>query len=493
MAKELYSKGNYLLYAIKEGDNPKMFNKVAVLEEEVSHFTVSEGANKIILYKNKASEYVNEDGTPYTEDTLRDFLYDNTGFRRALGSRAVSEMIQKEGTAGYSHTGAFASKPADAQYVWDVGDVNDGVLYSQADVDSETFKVFSLSREVHEQVDNPYWTIPKPTGKKGIGLFQGANLPANVDSLFDFDYNYDAENGEKSNYLLQSGDMTTWLSNDDVFYISEANLPGPNPDVLDAFVVQANSSVVFSTFYKTVVVSAETEYTFRFKVKKYENNNKSSGSLRVRDVSNSTLIISSESYNIEEDWTTVSTTFTTPVGCTSIQVSLDKGTLIDTNAAAVYAQPQVTTSINSPYVETEDNSIVIANQITHQYYALDNGAKTGYEGSTGRIRLDGLQYGDQIRVRFEFNIIPQHSNTTIVPALWYSNRNNNDEITFAFALTTQPVFFGSGTVGKQFDNRIEISAWITSNEDVNALALPAIKSDQEVIIQPLGMLVTVIR
>jgi len=118
---------------------------------------------------------------------------------------------------------------------------------------------------------------------------------------------------------------------------------------------------------------------------------------------------------------------------------------------------------------------------------------TGFEGSTGRIRLNDLRYGDQLRVRFDFNVIPQIANTTLEPALWYSNRDDNDNITFTFPLTTQPIFYGTGTVGNTYLNRVEISAWITSNEDVNALTLPAIKSDNQVIVQPLGMLITVIR
>ena len=59
---------------------------------------------------------------------------------------------------------------------------------------------------------------------------------------------------------------------------------------------------------------------------------------------------------------------------------------------------------------------------------------TGFEGSTGRIKLNDLVYGDQLRVRFDFNDIPQIANTTVEPALWYSNRNDNDDITFTFHL-----------------------------------------------------------
>lgn len=123
----------------------------------------------------------------------------------------------------------------------------------------------------------------------------------------------------------------------------------------------------------------------------------------------------------------------------------------------------------------------------------DPNGSTGFEGSTGRIKLNDCVYGDQLRVRFDFNVVPQIANTTIEPALWYSNRNDNDDITFTFPLTTSPVFYGTGTVGNTYLNRVDISAWITSNEDVNALTLPAIKADNPVIIQPLGLLITIIR
>ena len=100
-----------------------------------------------------------------------------------------------------------------------------------------------------------------------------------------------------------------------------------------------------------------------------------------------------------------------------------------------------------------------------------------FSGSVGRIDLSDSLPGDQLRVRFAFNIIPQVSNTTIEPALWYSNRNADNKETFSFPLTNAPIFFGTATPGNVILNRAEISAWITSTEDVNALALPAIKSN----------------
>ena len=167
-------------------------------------------------------------------------------------------------------------------------------------------------------------------------------------------------------------------------------------------------------------------------------------------------------------------------------------------------------AVDNPYWSTPDvsgldnvglfNGYALPNEVTSLVdYTYDfdteypGSTGTGFEGSTGRIKLNDLQYGDQIRVRFDFNVIPQIANTTIEPALWYSNRDDNDNITFTFPLTTSPVFYGGGTVGNTFLNRVEISAWVISNEDVNALTLPSIKADNPIIIQPLGLLITVIR
>lgn len=125
--------------------------------------------------------------------------------------------------------------------------------------------------------------------------------------------------------------------------------------------------------------------------------------------------------------------------------------------------------------------------------AYPESAGTGFEGSVGRIRLNDLVPGDLLRVRFDFNVIPQAANTTVEPALWYSNRDASDNITFTFPLTASPIFYGTGTVSNTYLNRIELTAWIISTEDVNALALPAIKADNPIIIQPLGLLAQVIR
>ena len=225
---------------------------------------------------------------------------------------APSDLAAVE--TGYSHTGAFAGKPLSNNYVWQAGE---GINYTPADVLGAVYKVFSLDRNVHLSVDQPYWTDPVPGDPTDIGLFAGANLPTGISTLFDYGFDYDTE----------------------------------YPD---------------------------------------------------------------------------------SVG-------------------------------------------------------------TGFEGSVGRIDLSQAKVGDLLKVRFDFNIVPQISNTTVEPALWYSNRDANDDITFTFPLTASPIFYGTGTVGKTYLNRVEISAWITSQEDINALTLPAIKSDNPVIIQPLGLLTQIIR
>jgi hypothetical protein len=244
---------------------------------------------------------VNDGGDLFTDQSSGTLSNNNQPSNIVNESRDLSDG-GKAGESGYSRTTAFADS---------------SVSYTVDDVDAGIYKVFSFNRANHLANDNPYWSIPTPSGETGIGLFQGANLPDGVSSLMDYDY-------------------------------------------------------VFNDNYPS------------------------------------------------------------------------------------------------------DGS-------------------TGFENSTGRIKLNDLVYGDQIRVRFDFNVIPQIANTTVEPALWYSNRNDSDEITFTFPLTAQPIFYGGGTVGNSYLNRVEISAWITSNEDVNALALPAIKSDNPIIIEPIGILITVIR
>ena len=130
--------------------------------------------------------------------------------------------------------------------------------------------------------------------------------------------------------------------------------------------------------------------------------------------------------------------------------------------------------------------------INYDFAGWGSSTMTGSDAAdTGTIALDGLRVGDLVQVRFDYNIIPQVQNTTVDTGLWWATRDNTDGITFEFFLQGATNFFGQGTVGVQRLQRVTASAYLASNEDVNAIALPCIKSDNPVIIQPLTMLVTI--
>lgn len=116
-----------------------------------------------------------------------------------------------------------------------------------------------------------------------------------------------------------------------------------------------------------------------------------------------------------------------------------------------------------------------------------------YTAATGSYDLSQCNVGDLVKVRFSFNAVPQVANSTLEVGLIFATRDENDNITFTFPLTTQPVFYGTGTQGQGFLNRVEMSAYIASDEDVNARLLPAIRCNNEILIQPLTTLISIIR
>ena len=124
--------------------------------------------------------------------------------------------------------------------------------------------------------------------------------------------------------------------------------------------------------------------------------------------------------------------------------------------------------------------------------ALESG-DLQYTAADGSYDFTGCKAGDLALVRFDFNVLPQIANTTLEVGLIWQTRDENDVETFTFALTGSAIFFGTGTVGKTFLQRPLISAYFASNEDVNARALPAIRADNPVQIQPLTTLSTIIR
>lgn len=116
-----------------------------------------------------------------------------------------------------------------------------------------------------------------------------------------------------------------------------------------------------------------------------------------------------------------------------------------------------------------------------------------YNAATGSYDLTQCDVGDLVKVRFSFNAVPQIANSTLEVGLIFMTRDANNAPTFTFALTTQPVFYGTGSQGVAYLNRVEMSAYIASAEDLNARLLPAIRCNNEILIQPLTTLISIIR
>jgi hypothetical protein len=116
---------------------------------------------------------------------------------------------------------------------------------------------------------------------------------------------------------------------------------------------------------------------------------------------------------------------------------------------------------------------------------------TIYNAATGSYDMSQLDVGDFCQFRFDFNLTPQFANTTVEVGLIWATRDSSNNVTFTFALTGEPLFYGAGTTGRTFLNRPITTAYLASAEDVNARALPAIRSDQPVFIQPLTTLFVV--
>ncbi len=116
-----------------------------------------------------------------------------------------------------------------------------------------------------------------------------------------------------------------------------------------------------------------------------------------------------------------------------------------------------------------------------------------YTQADGSFDFSECKAGDLALVRFDFNVLPQIANTTLEVALIWQTRLADGTPTFTFALTGEPQFFGTGSVGRTFLARPIISAYFASQEDVNARALLAIRADNPVQIQPLTTLTSIQR
>ncbi len=116
-----------------------------------------------------------------------------------------------------------------------------------------------------------------------------------------------------------------------------------------------------------------------------------------------------------------------------------------------------------------------------------------YTAADGSYDMQQCAVGDRVQVRFSLNVVPQVANSTLEVGLIWTTRDSNDNPTFTFPLTTQPIFYGTGSQGTAYLNRVEMSAYIASDEDRNARALCAVRCNNEILIQPLSTLITIVR
>ena len=114
-----------------------------------------------------------------------------------------ASILSNRAGSGYTHTGAFAGKSVDNNYVWEAGD---GIRYTQADVDTIlNWKVLSLDNVVHQAVDNPYWSTPDVSADSNVGLFNGYALPIGVNSLFDYSFDFDSTYPTTESFAANTG------------------------------------------------------------------------------------------------------------------------------------------------------------------------------------------------------------------------------------------------------------------------------------------------
>ena len=128
--------------------------------------------------------------------------------------------------------------------------------------------------------------------------------------------------------------------------------------------------------------------------------------------------------------------------------------------------------------------------------SFNNAQTTGslkYTQALGSFSLKECQVGDLVLARFDLNVMPMVTNTTIEVGLIYANRDDSDTVTFTFPLTTTPFTYGSGTVGRGYLIRPTVTAYMANQQDVNSRSLLAIKADNPVLVNPIGVLFTIQR
>ena len=118
---------------------------------------------------------------------------------------------------------------------------------------------------------------------------------------------------QRTNLITYSNSFSNWSINSGNSTISSNNAISPDGGLnADRFVSGSGGYI-----YESLTCLAETEYTFSFYIKNidYVNN-----ALALYDESNSAFFFKDVSYSTTNDWSRITYSFTTPVGCTSLRV-----------------------------------------------------------------------------------------------------------------------------------------------------------------------------
>lgn len=116
-----------------------------------------------------------------------------------------------------------------------------------------------------------------------------------------------------------------------------------------------------------------------------------------------------------------------------------------------------------------------------------------WTGAGGSLFMEEVQLGAKLELRFDFNVQPSVGNSTLeIAMIWMERDANKDEIS-VIELPGQPIFFGTSTVGNTYLVRHPMTAYFAHIGDLNVAALPAIRCNNQIQIQPLSMLCSIQR